>query len=439
MDQSLSLLELNRFVHEVIKNNLPDTYWVRAETSDVRRNASGHCYLEFIEKDPVTQNIVARARGVIWANTFRLLDPYFESQTGQAFASGMVVLVRVSVEFHEQYGYSLTVVDIDPTFTIGEMARNRMLVIRQLQEEGVFNLNKELPLPDLCNRIAVISSSSAAGYGDFSHQLASNPFGLIFYTKLFPAAMQGENSENSIIAALEKIYENKELFDAVAIIRGGGATSELNCFDSYLLATNCAQFPLPVITGIGHQRDVSVLDMVAHTSAKTPTAVAEFFIDHQAAALAKIEDLQQRLFTSGRERIGLEKSELMLLSKEVYHRSFAFSSRQNNEIHNLGFRLKAYSDKLLETLQQEEKQQVVRLRNAVALRIEKEKHVMENNEQYFEMVSPKNILNRGYTLTLQNGKIITSAFLIDEKAVLETIFSDGKTLSEIKNIEKWKL
>ena len=233
MNQSFSLLELNRFVHEVIKNNLPDTYWVRAETSDVRRNASGHCYLEFIEKDPVTQNVVARARGTIWANTFRLLDPYFESQTGQPFASGMGVLVRVSVEFHEQYGYSLTVVDIDPTFTIGEMARNRMLVIRKLQEEGVFGLNKELPIPDSCNRIAVISSSTAAGYGDFSDQLVSNPFGLVFYTKLFPAAMQGENSENSIIAALEKIYENKELFDAVAIIRGGGATSELNCFDSY--------------------------------------------------------------------------------------------------------------------------------------------------------------------------------------------------------------
>jgi exodeoxyribonuclease VII large subunit len=439
MNQSFSLLELNRFVHEVIKNNLPDTYWVRAETSDVRRNASGHCYLEFIEKDPVTQNVVARARGTIWANTFRLLDPYFESQTGQPFASGMGVLVRVSVEFHEQYGYSLTVVDIDPTFTIGEMARNRMLVIRKLQEEGVFGLNKELPIPDSCNRIAVISSSTAAGYGDFSDQLVSNPFGLVFYTKLFPAAMQGENSENSIIAALEKIYENKELFDAVAIIRGGGATSELNCFDSYQLATNCAQFPLPIVTGIGHQRDVSVLDMVAHTSAKTPTAVAEFFIDHQAAALSKVEDLQRRLFTSGREKIGFEKSELMLLSKEIYHRSFAFSSRQNNDIHNLVFRLKAYSEKMLETLQRKQKQQAVKLCNAVAFRIEKEKHALHNNEQYFEMVSPKNILKRGYTLTMQNGKIITSASLLDNEVNLETIFSDGKTLSEIKNIEKWKI
>jgi len=222
MNQSLTLLELNRFVREVVKNNFPDTYWVRAETSDVRRNANGHCYLEFIEKDPVTQNIVARARGVIWANTFRLLESYFQSQTGTAFTSGMGVLVRVSVEFHEQYGYSLTVVDIDPSFTIGEMARNRMLVIRRLEEEGVLRLNKELPIPDVCNRIAVISSATAAGYGDFLHQLASNPFGLIFYTKLFPAAMQGENSEASIIAALEKIYENRDMFDAVAIIRGGG-------------------------------------------------------------------------------------------------------------------------------------------------------------------------------------------------------------------------
>lgn len=439
MNQSLTLLELNRFVREVVKNNFPDTYWVRAETSDVRRNANGHCYLEFIEKDPVTQNIVARARGVIWANTFRLLESYFQSQTGTAFTSGMGVLVRVSVEFHEQYGYSLTVVDIDPSFTIGEMARNRMLVIRRLEEEGVLRLNKELPIPDVCNRIAVISSATAAGYGDFLHQLSSNPFGLIFYTKLFPAAMQGENSEASIIAALEKIYENRDMFDAVAIIRGGGATSELNCFDSYPVATNCAQFPLPIVTGIGHERDVTVLDMVAHTSVKTPTAVAEFFIDHQAESLARITDLQQRLVSIARQAISRENSELALLSKDVYHHSIAFLSKQNSEIGNVVFMLRAYSQKQLDTLRQEHKEQVVRFRNAVEHVIRSEKHRIENAEQYFEMVSPKNVLKRGYTITVQNGKIVTSATSLVENECIETIFSDGKATSEIKNIEKWKI
>jgi exodeoxyribonuclease VII large subunit len=439
MNQSLTLLELNRFVREVVKNNFPDTYWVRAETSDVRRNANGHCYLEFIEKDPVTQNIVARARGVIWANTFRLLESYFQSQTGTAFTSGMGVLVRVSVEFHEQYGYSLTVVDIDPSFTIGEMARNRMLVIRRLEEEGVLRLNKELPIPEVCNRIAVISSATAAGYGDFSHQLASNPFGLIFYTKLFPAVMQGENSEASIIAALEKIYENRELFDAVAIIRGGGATSELNCFDSYPVATNCAQFPLPIVTGIGHERDVTVLDMVAHTSVKTPTAVAEFFIDHQAESLARVTDLQQRLISIAKQAISRENSELVLLSKDLYHHSAAFSSRQNSEIRSLFFMLRAYSRRQLDALWQEYKEQITYFRHAVEHVIRSEKHRIENVEQYFEMVSPKNVLKRGYTITVQNGKIVTSAASLVENECIETIFSDGKATSEIKNIEKWKI
>jgi exodeoxyribonuclease VII large subunit len=285
----------------------------------------------------------------------------------------------------------------------------------------------------------VISSATAAGYGDFSHQLASNPFGLIFYTKLFPAVMQGENSEVSIIAALEKIYENRELFDAVAIIRGGGATSELNCFDSYPVATNCAQFPLPIVTGIGHERDITVLDMVAHTSAKTPTAVAEFFIDHQAESLARITDLQQRLASIAKQAISRENSELALLSKDVYHRSIVFLSKQNSEIGNVVFMLRAYSQKQLDVLKQEHKEQIVRFRNIAEHMIRGEKHRMENAEQYFEMVSPKNVLKRGYTITMQKGKIVTSAASLVENECIETIFSDGKTTSEIKNIEKWKI
>ena len=223
---SLSLSELNWQVRDAIRDHLPDTYWVRAETSDVRRNQNGHCYLEFIEKDTRNQNIVARARGMIWSNVYEMLSSYFETETGQQFSSGLSVLVRVSIEFHELYGYSLSVVDIDPSFTIGEIARNRQLILKQLEEEGVLTLNKELSLPELTNRIAVISSPTAAGYEDFCDQLAKNPYGFVFYTKLFPAIMQGDRSEASIISALEKIYEYKENFDAVGIIRGGGSSSD---------------------------------------------------------------------------------------------------------------------------------------------------------------------------------------------------------------------
>ena len=252
-EKSLSLTELNYRVRDAIRDHLPETYWLRAETSDVRPNRNGHCYLEFIEKDPAGQSIVAKARGVIWSGVFQMLSAYFEKETGQPFTSGLNVLVRVSVDFHELYGYSLTVADIDPSFTLGGIARQRQLVLKQLEEEGVLTLNKELTLPEPSNRIAVISSPTAAGYEDFRDQLLKNKPGLVFYTRLFPAVMQGERSEASIIAALEKIFHYRDLFDAVAIIRGGGATSDLSCFDSYGVAVHVAQFPLPVVSGIGHE------------------------------------------------------------------------------------------------------------------------------------------------------------------------------------------
>jgi exodeoxyribonuclease VII large subunit len=429
---SVSLSELNRLVRDVIRKNFPDTYWVRAETSDVRQNRSGHCYLEFIEKDPVTQAILARSRGTIWANTFQMLSTYFESETGQPFTSGLKVLVRVSVEFHEIYGFSLNVVDIDPTFTLGEMAKNRLLVLKRLEEEGVLTLNKELPLPELCNRIAVISSPTAAGYEDFCDQLKKNPYGLVFYTKLFPAIMQGEKSEASIIAALERIYAYRHLFDAVAIIRGGGATSELNCFDSYVLATHCAQFPLPIVVGIGHERDVTVLDIVAHTRAKTPTAVAEFFIDHLAGSFTELVDLEKRLVTESREYLQQEKFKLSMLSKEVYHFSTGFIRDRLALIRETAFRLKHLANRAIQFLQQEEKQRNRQFAHVVKQRLQNEAHALLVNEQYIRMVSPENILKRGYTITMKTGKIVTSAAKLQPDDMIETLFWDGKIESQVK-------
>lgn len=409
-ETSFSLSELNRRVRDAIRDRLPETYWLRAETSDVRRNQNGHCYLEFVEKDATTGNIVAKARGMVWANVFQMLSVYFQAETGQTFASGLSVLVRVAVDFHELYGYSLTVVDIDPTFTVGEMALNRQRVLRQLEDEGVLTLNKELALPELANRIAVISSPTAAGYEDFRDQLDKNPSGFAFYTRLFPAVMQGERSEASIIGALEKIYLHKDLFDAVAIIRGGGATSDLNCFDSYLLAANCAQFPLPIISGIGHERDVTVLDVVAHTRAKTPTAVAEFLIAHISGTVSRLIDLQDRLISKSQSVLTDEKSHLLSLTKEVIYQS-------NMRLQQKWARLQRVSETA---------------RFAVRQLLQQQLHFVDAKAEYIRMVSPENVLKRGYTLTLKDGKIVKSANELSPNDAIETRFGDGTIQSRVE-------
>lgn len=253
--QDISLHELNSMIRETLNDGFPERYWVSAEISEARENYSGHCYLEFAEKDSRSGQIIAKAKGIIWASTFLMLKPYFEEQTGEMFRAGIKVLVQVSIDFHELYGLTLTVHDIDPSYTLGDIARHRAEILRQLSDEGVIDINKELTWAFPPQRIAVISSRTAAGYGDFTNQLKNNTEGYVFYTVLFQAVMQGNQAESSIIAALEKIYEQADNFDGVVIIRGGGATSELSCFDSYLLALHIAQFPLPILTGIGHDRD----------------------------------------------------------------------------------------------------------------------------------------------------------------------------------------
>ncbi len=411
-DDSYSLSELNRRVKDVLRDHLPETYWLRAETSDVRRNQNGHCYLEFVEKDADKQHIVARARGMIWSNVFQMLSAYFEAETGQSFTSGLNVLVRVSVDFHELYGFSLTVVDIEPSFTLGEIARNRQQVLRQLQEEGVLTLNRELELPELTLCIAVISSPTAAGYGDFCDQLARNSGGFAFQTRLFPAIMQGERSESSIIAALEKVYGYSHLFDAVAIIRGGGATSDLNCFDSYALAVNVAQFPLPVVSGIGHERDVTVLDHVAHTRAKTPTAVAEFFIGHITQTATELVDLGERLIGQTRSLLQEEVSQLRLLTREAVHLSSLLLQKETALVQKI-------SD---------------RMRHQLNQRMQEQRHQVESTEQYIRMVSPVNVLKRGYTLTTRQGRIISSLKSLSPDDVIETHFRDGVATSVVRNV-----
>lgn len=432
--RELSLLELNNLVRGAVSEAFPGTCWVRAEMSDVRTNASsGHCYLEFIEKNSITGQLVARARGSIWAKTFRMLKPYFEMETGQMFASGLKVLVKVSVEFHELYGYSLTVLDIDPAYTLGDMLRKRMEIIRQLKEEGVFTLNKELPFPVLPKRIAVITSPTAAGYEDFLNQLANNKAGYPFYPKLFPALMQGERTEESVIAALDRIYHHIDCFDVVVIIRGGGSTSDLNSFDSYLLAANCAQFPLPVITGIGHERDDTILDMVAHTRMKTPTAVAEFLIGRMDAAAEELEDLQQEVSELASTILLKQKNFLQLLGARLpvivtnrIERNRSFLQMAGNKLPASASAMLLRRRSTLESLQ-------MQLQNRAALRLAEGTRFIQLTEQFIKMASPDYVLKRGYSLSLKDGKIIKHATDLNPGDELVTRFADGDVKSIVKN------
>ncbi len=431
--QELSLLELNNRIRGVVNDAFPGTCWVRAEMSDVRTNASsGHCYLEFIEKNPVTGQLVAKARGSIWAKTFRMLKPYFEMETGQLFASGLKVLVKVSIEFHELYGYSLTVLDIDPAYTMGDMLRRRMEIIRQLKEEGVFALNKELPFPVLPKRIAVITSPTAAGYEDFLNQLANNRSGYPFYTKLFPALMQGERTEESVIAALDRIYNYLDYFDVVVIIRGGGATSDLNSFDSYLLAANCAQFPLPVITGIGHERDDTILDMVAHTRMKTPTAVAEFLIGRMDSAAVELEGLQQEVSELATGILLKQKNYLQLLGTRLPVVAVNRIERNRSYLQMVGNKLPVSASALLSRRRSSLETMQMQLQNRVTTRLAEGSRFIQLTEQFIKMASPDYVLKRGYSLTLKDGKIIKHATDLTSGDELTTRFMDGEVKSIVE-------
>lgn len=433
--EELSLLELNNRIKGVINRAFSDTYWVRAETSDVRTNASsGHCYLEFIEKNAITGMTVAKSRAAIWAKTFRMLKPYFEQETGQAFASGLKVLVKVTVEYHELYGFSLTVIDIDPAYTVGDMLRRRMEIIRKLKEDGVFTLNKELPLPAIPRRIAIITSPTAAGYEDFLQQLTHNPKGYPFYTKLFPAIMQGGKTEASIIAALDKINHYIDCFDVVVIIRGGGATSDLNSFDSYPLASNCAQFPLPILTGIGHERDDTVLDLVACFRLKTPTAVAEFLIGKMDILADEIEDLQKSVVTLSSNRLLKEKNLLQLAITRLPSVAVNTLERNKNSLFAIGSKLPNALIQFINGKNTKLEELKSKLKHGLIIKISNEKSFLQLQTQYIEMVSPAFILKKGYTMTLKDGKIVKQAEGLKAGDEVVTRFMDGEVKSIINDI-----
>lgn len=410
---SISLSELTGQIQAVIRQNFSNTIWVRAEISELRENG-GHCYLELIEKESDSDHIIAKVRANIWSGTYRMLKPYFESSTGESFRAGMTVLVSVVVEFNGLYGFSLNIRDIDPVFTIGELAARRMEIIRQLEAEGIADMNKELSFPVLPQRLAIISSETAAGYGDFCDQLNANTRNYAFYPKLFPAIMQGMQAELSIIQALEKIYDHIDLFDVVVIIRGGGATTDLSCFDSYNLALNCAQFPLPIIAGIGHQRDVSILDMVAHTSVKTPTAAAEFLISNLDEAEDMINEFAHQLSNFASKTTKNEERRLEMTRLRIKQAARTGFLKETNVLSTYLFKIKNYAQN----------------------RMVHESSRLNLIQTKIETHSPKFLTERGYTITTMNGKRLTSTQEIKTGDKITTHLPDGNFNSKILYINK---
>ena len=426
MEKALTLYELNSLVRETIEEELHQEYWVEAELSEVRE-VRGHCYMQLVQYDRSEEGgkrkryentPIAQASAKCWQSSWQLLRPYFEKETGQRLHAGMKVLLQVYANFHETYGFSWIVTDIDPTYTMGDMARKRQEIIRVLKEEGVFDLQKELPLPLFCQRIAVISSANAAGYGDFVNQLENNEYGFQFHTQLFPAVMQGEDVEKSVIAALEQIFRgsggmeargNENSFDCVVIIRGGGATADLSGFDTLALAENVANFPLPIITGIGHERDENILDMVSHTRVKTPTAAAAFLIDHLKEVLEVLNDVQERITRYAQQKLSTLDAQLSVVAEAIPRLFSVVKTRQ---------------DARLDSMQE-------KMTMLIERRLETEQHRIQLVSEKVKSLDPTLLLRRGYSITLRNGKVVKDVSVLNVGDELETRLAHGNVRSKV--------
>ena len=383
--EKYSLKELCDWIQEIVENDLPNRYWVCSEIASM--SVRGHCYMELVEKaeDGI---LAAKVRATCWSNVYHLLSAYFLQETGQSLHTGLQVMLEVSVEYHAVYGLSLNVWNIDPTYTLGDLAKQRQATIQQLTEDGVMDLQKALQIPSLPRRVAVISSADAAGYGDFCDQLKHNRFGFKFHVQLYPAVVQGDTAARSVVQALNSIAALEEEWDVVVIIRGGGASTDMSCFDDYNLASHCAQFPLPIIAGIGHTRDVSVVDMVVHTSVKTPTAAAEWLIERVAEQVERVGSLMLRLQRATQNAVSREKNRLLLYEQQIF--------------------------------------------NAVRGKAVRERGKLDLWMKTIELHSPERIFKMGYSLTMVNGKLVRSQSEVNEGDVLETHLHDGVIQSVVK-------
>lgn len=419
-------------VRDVVELGMPGSYWVEAELSEVRER-SGHCYMELVQKDLTGNSTVARASARCWRSTWASVRPGFEQVTGEHFRAGLKVLLQVHAQFHENFGFSWIVTDIDPAYTLGDMARRRQEIIRILKEEGVFDLNKELCLSLFASRIAVVSSESAAGYGDFCNQLDTNAYGFAFSVRLFPAVMQGERTEGSIISALDAINSEADDFDCVVIIRGGGAVSDLSAFDSLALAENVANFPLPVITGMGHERDESVLDMVANKRVKTPTAAAALLIENLKHTYDRIVQAQERISVSVSRRMDYERVRLERVSGRIPVLFSLVKTRQQARIDSLFARVGAAAGRIVAEERLRLDRLSVALAPAVRQRLSAENHRLELLGQRISAVDPAILLRRGYSITLHNGCAVYSPGQLSDGDVIETRLAEGNVRSVVRN------
>jgi exodeoxyribonuclease VII large subunit len=425
--EHLSLYELNKKISEALANNLEPSYWVVAEIGQIQTNRKGHCYLELVEKED--DQIKAKTRATIWSYTYRNLSTWFEGITGQSLKAGMKILFNATIQYHEIYGFSLNIRDIDAQYTLGERAKKRQEIIEKLREDGVFEMNKELRLPTVPQNIAVISSETAAGFGDFMDQIVGNDYGYEVEIELFNAVMQGEEAASSIIDAMHQVFENIGNYDLLVIIRGGGATLDLDCFDNYDLGSHVAQFPIPVITGIGHERDETITDMVAHTKMKTPTAVAEFIIS--GFRNFEIELMEKFNILSGKlDRALDEESQnldqlLFRFQRSVQQKLNVQEIKLSKWIKNLHYgyqnALKVENQKLNDLKQSIKRSPSLLIRNQTYL---------EYLEKEINVLDPQNVLKRGYSITTVNGKNVTLVKKIVKDTKMITLTSNRKIESK---------
>lgn len=453
MAENHSLLELQLLIRDSLYLALPEFYWITAEISEIKENSAGHCYLELIEKHPDEKNVRARAKAIIWSNRYRFLKPLFETTAGESLKEGMKILVRAKVEYHELYGLSLIISDIDPSYTIGEMSLKKQNVIRRLKEEGIFNMNRETGFPLVPYRIAVISSRNAAGYQDFIRHLQDNSYGYIFYTALFEAVMQGPETEESVIHALDKIAEHPGLFDVAAILRGGGSQSDLSWFDSYNIAYHVTQFPIAVITGIGHEKDLSVTDMVACRSLKTPTAVADNLINSVAEFEEGLNGMSTAITNYTKEMISRNRTRLDALKTSLFPVTKLMISDKKKGISERIIRLinsgrentaragiipGSHRSKLMAathsytvakyTAVERKKAYII---SATKTLLNKINLIIDNQRNLLSILDPRNILKRGFSITKFNGKILKAREQVSSDDIIDTILAKGSLISKV--------
>ena len=426
----LTLYELNSLVKETIELTFTQQFWVEAELADATERR-GHLYLDLVQKDEHSATPIARASARCWASVWASVRPRFERTTRQRLTAGMKVLLRVYPQFHQAYGFSWIVTDIDPTYTLGDMRRQQQEIIDRLKRDGVFDMQRELTLPMFCQRIAVISSATAAGFGDFCNHLQHNDYGFHFAVELFPAIMQGEQVEPTVISALDSINSRIDDFDCVVIIRGGGATVDMSGFNTLLLAENVANFPLPIITGIGHDRDESIIDMISFMQVKTPTAAAAFLIERLLNVSERITAATSSITRCVQEKLEYERIRLTALSTRIPILFSLTKTRQLSIIDSLTQRMTAAVQQDIRQRQHQLQIAAQRLAPATQRTMQQEQHRLQMLTQRTAALDPAAILRRGFSMTLCNGRFVTDASQMKNGDIMETRLANGTVLSRV--------